>query len=150
VGAYGTRPPSLESISKDLFSELLLQAVYLTEWSLLLTLLYFLLATADLLSYRFRARTIWKGAWKVQTVLFVTAFVDEFVVTLMFWLSLIFYSSKDTINIPLHIAVHLLPLIALYIDGMMNPIIVKNWRPMIYVLLIDGAYFIVNLIYSLI
>jgi hypothetical protein len=124
--------------------------IYLTEWSLWLTLLYFLLATGDLLSYRFRARTIWQGAWKVQTVLFVTAFVNEFVVTIMFWSILFQYESKDLANILLNVAVHLFPLIALYIDGVMNPIIVKNWRPLIYVFLIDGAYFTVNLIYSLV
>lgn len=49
----------------------------------------------------------------------------------------------------LNLAIHLFPLIALTIDGVMNPIIIKTWRPQIYVLLIDGAYFTVNIIYSL-
>lgn len=52
-------------------------------------------------------------------------------------------------NILINVAIHLFPLIALTIDGIMNPIVVYNWRPQIYILIIDGAYFVVNCIYSL-
>jgi hypothetical protein len=59
--------------------------IYLTEWGVWLTFLYFTCTTFNMLSHQCRGKPLWKGVWKLETALFITAFVDEFAITVVFW-----------------------------------------------------------------
>lgn len=38
-----------------------------------------------MLSHKFRNKPLWSGIWKLETVLFLTALVNEFAITVIFW-----------------------------------------------------------------
>lgn len=102
-----------------------------------------------MLSHWKRNEPLWGGIWKLETVLYLTALVDEFMITIIFW-SFLYREQPHTLsNILGNLAIHALPCLLLWMDSFINPIVADNFRPIIYILAIDSVYFAVNMVYSL-
>lgn len=124
--------------------------IYLTEWGVWLTFFYFSVSIANMLSHQWRGKPLWNGIWKLETVLFLTALTYEFTITVVFWSVLYRYEPQTTTNFLGNVVIHLLPCLFLWIGSLINPIVVDNFRPIIYITFIGAVYFSVNLIYSLV
>lgn len=83
-GALAYNQTTIAYVSR-LFRHPYEEYIYLTEWGIWLTFIYLTLSTVNMLSVWKRKKPLWTGAWKLETILHLTAFVDEFVITIVFW-----------------------------------------------------------------